>query len=44
MILERFVFQAKCGKGDELVALFKEAQEKFPRQIADRGLTDVSGR
>ena len=28
MLLVRQVFQAKYGRGDELVALFKEAQER----------------
>ena len=43
MILVRDVFQAKYGKGDELVALFKEAREHWPTQYGDRILTDASG-
>jgi len=43
-MLIRDVFQAKYGKGGDLVALFKEAQEKWPAQYADRILTDASGR
>ncbi len=43
MILVRGVFQAKYGKGGDLVALFKEAHEKWPESYADRVLTDVSG-
>jgi hypothetical protein len=43
MILVRDVFQAKYGKGDELVALFKEARAHWPTQYGDRILTDASG-
>ena len=43
MILVRDVFQAKYGKGGELVALFKEAREKWPSKYGDRILTDASG-
>lgn len=43
MILVRDVFQAKYGKGGELVALFKEAREQWPAGYAPRILTDVSG-
>ena len=43
MILVRDVFQAKYGKGGELVALFKEAQQKWVAKFAGRLLTDVSG-
>ena len=43
MILVRGVFQAKYGKGDDPVALFKEAHQKWPQGYADRILTDVSG-
>ena len=43
MIIVRDVFQAKYGKGDDLVALFKEAQEKWPTPYAKRILTDASG-
>jgi len=43
MILVRDVFQAKYGKGGELVALFKEAREHWPSKYGDRILTDASG-
>ncbi len=43
MIIVRGVFQAKYGKGGGLVALFKEAREKWSAQYADRILTDASG-
>lgn len=43
MILVRDVFQAKYGKGGELVELFKEAREQWPAGYAPRILTDVSG-
>jgi hypothetical protein len=43
MIVARSVFQAKYGKGDDLVALFKEARESWPIEIATRILTDASG-
>jgi len=43
MMIVRGVFQAKYGRGGDLVALFKEAQEKWPEQYADRILTDASG-
>jgi hypothetical protein len=45
MILVRDVFQAKYGKGDELVALFKEARQKWDpaQRYASRILTDASG-
>jgi len=43
LIIVRDVFQAKYGKGGDLVALFKEAQEKWPTQYANRILTDASG-
>jgi hypothetical protein len=46
MIIVRDVFQAKYGRGDELVALFKELEE--PLQTAGMGeitiMTDLSGR
>lgn len=41
MILVRDVFQAKYGKGGELVALFKELSQQA--QVVDRILTDASG-
>ena len=43
MIVVRGVFQAKYGKGDALVALFKEIRESWPGEYADRILTDISG-
>ena len=43
MILVRDVFQAKYGKGGDLVALFKEAKESWPVGYATRILTDASG-
>jgi hypothetical protein len=43
MMIVRGVFEAKYGKGGDLVALFKEAREKWPEQYADRILTDASG-
>jgi hypothetical protein len=43
MILVRGVFQAKYGKGGDLVALFKEARQTWRQAYAERILTDVSG-
>jgi hypothetical protein len=43
VMVVRGVFQAKYGMGGDLVALFKEAREKWPEQYADRILTDASG-
>jgi hypothetical protein len=45
MILVRDVFQAKYGKGGDLVALFKEAQARWPdaTKYGRRILTDASG-
>ena len=43
MILVRDVFQAKYGKGGELVALFKDARQHWPAKYGDRILTDASG-
>ena len=43
MILVRDVFQAKYGKGDELVALFKEFGEISDWGSGQRLLTDLSG-
>ena len=47
MILVRQVFQAKYGRGDELVALFQESRQRM--QAAGNGgamrlMTDASGR
>jgi len=43
MILVREVFQAKYGKGDELVAIFKEARQQWLQGLATRVLADLSG-
>ena len=43
MIVIRDVFQAKYGKGGELVKLFKEGRETWGSQYAFRILTDASG-
>ena len=43
MILVRSIFQAKYGKGGELVALFKEIRQLQPAMTVDRILTDASG-
>lgn len=43
MILVRDTFQAKYGKGSDLVALFKEAREIWPAEYGYRILTDASG-
>lgn len=43
MILVRDIFQAKYGKGGDLVALFKEANETWSEDYAVRILTDASG-
>ena len=43
MMLVRDVFQAKYGKGGELVALFKEVRQKWPTKYGGRILTDASG-
>ena len=44
MILVRNVFQAKFGKADELVAVFKQAQQVLSETAANqRILTDLSG-
>jgi hypothetical protein len=42
MIQVRDIFQAKYGKGDELVALLKEFEQAFPA-LKSRILTDASG-
>ena len=47
MILVRDVFHAKYGRGDELVALFKEAFAQMPDAMqtgSGRLMTDLSGR
>ena len=44
MIVVRHVFQAKYGKGSDLVSLFEESQEKWPTEYATRILSDASGR
>ena len=43
MIIVRGVFQAKYGKGDELVQLFKEVHTIWPTGSNARILTDLSG-
>ena len=44
MIVVRDVFQARYGKSDELVALFKEAQATWAKSLVQqRVLTDASG-
>jgi hypothetical protein len=43
MIVVRDVFQAKYGKGGELVNLLKEAQSIMPQTYPERILTDASG-
>ena len=43
MIVVRDVFQARYGKGGELVTLLKEAQQKWSQGYAHRILTDASG-
>src|SRR6266516_3297782 len=43
MILVRDVFQAKFGKGSELVALFQEARREGLSMYGERILTDASG-
>ncbi|MBM2810877.1 MAG: hypothetical protein HW416_1636 [Chloroflexi bacterium] len=47
MILVRDVFQAKYGKGNDLVSLFKEAEKQWGKQAwgnhSRRLLTDLSG-
>jgi hypothetical protein len=43
MIVVRDVFQAKYGKGGELVALFKEAAKSWRSDYGIRVLTDASG-
>ena len=45
MILLRDIFHAKYGKGNELLALFKEAEERWPDSgfAEARTLTDLSG-
>jgi hypothetical protein len=44
MIVVRDVFQARYGKGSDLVELFKEFREKIATKVAEyRILTDASG-
>jgi hypothetical protein len=43
MIVVRGVFQAKYGKGDELVQLLKEGSALWPSGRNARILTDLSG-
>ena len=44
MLLVRQVFHAKYGRGDELVALFKEFHPRMPSEWSPRLMTDASGR
>jgi hypothetical protein len=50
MLVERTVFQAKYGRGDELVALFQELKGRLRDEMGGeqtrrfRMLTDASGR
>ncbi len=43
MIVVRGVFQAKYGRGDELVQLLREARALWPSGRNARTLTDLSG-
>ena len=43
MIMVRDVFQAKYGRGDELVQLMKEMYEMSGGNITGRLMTDLSG-
>ncbi|MCJ7625460.1 MAG: hypothetical protein MUO76_18325 [Anaerolineaceae bacterium] len=43
MLVIRSVFQAKYGKGGDLVALFKEAENTMPEMSDIRILTDATG-
>ena len=43
MIIVRDTFQAKYGRGGELVELFKEARDEWPVEYAHRVLSDASG-
>ncbi len=43
MLIVWNVFQAKYGKGGELVALFKEVNDLWPEELNVRILTDASG-
>ena len=43
MIVVRSVFQAKYGKGDELVQLIKESDAIWPSERKYRMMTDLSG-
>ena len=43
MIVVRDVFQAKYGKGGELVELFKAARKELSPEYAQRILSDASG-
>ncbi len=44
MIVVREVFKAKYGQGDGMIALFKEARQKWLSGLRSRLLVDVSGR
>jgi hypothetical protein len=43
MIVVRDTYQAKYGRGGELVALFKELRQQLPGPSIDRIFTDASG-
>ena len=43
MIVVRDVFQARYGKGGELVELFKAARKELSQEYAQRILSDASG-
>lgn len=43
MLIVRDVFQAKYGRGDELVALFREMKEMNAESAGMRVMTDASG-
>ncbi len=43
MIIVRNVFQAKYGKGDELVQVMKDSQAIWPSERKVRIMTDLSG-
>jgi hypothetical protein len=44
MLLVREVFHARYGRGDELVALFKEMAQHMPSDPSARLMVDASGR
>jgi hypothetical protein len=44
MLLVRHVFHAKYGRGDEVMALFKEMNQYMPADPSARLMVDASGR